>query len=107
MSHPIALRVNHDEASHHPDGHCINCGECIWEPNRLMRVYQCIPCTSQGIMTAKNLVDIKSFDTMPSGDLLKTLDHIQTMPKDETEQARTHAWVNDYLAWRQGNAAKR
>jgi len=107
MSHTISLRVVHDEDSHHPDGHCINCGECLWNHDRLMRVYQCLPCTGAGIMTANNIVDLKSFSSVPDGGMLSKLSHIQAAPKDEKEQARTRAWVEDYLAWREGKPAKK
>lgn len=100
MHYTISLRVNHDEAGHHPDGHCINCGQCMWSHNRIMRVYQCIPCNNQGIMTAKNMVNPKDFAAIPGSLSLEKLPRVRSMPKDATEKARTAKWVDDYLKWR-------
>ena len=102
MTYSISLRVTHDEASHRQEGHCINCGQCLWSHNTTMRVYECIPCASEGIMSAKNLMNLDEFTSVPNMSMMDGLPHIHADPISPDEAARSQKFSENYLAWRNG-----
>ena len=99
MEYDIILRVHHGKDCHDDNGHCLNCGQVQWTYNAAVGVYQCVPCTAQGIMTAQGLLPLDTFPKAPDP-LLASLPHAHSLPKEEIEQARSAQYAKSYLEWR-------